>query len=166
MEYWDVYDACFQKTGEIHRRQDALKDGQYHLVVNVFLINSKKELLIQKRSHTVAWKPDIWATTGGSALAGEGPMEACIRELKEETGIDASKEDMRMLAIFQRVNSYQAVFLMKSEATLSQMTMQTEEVAELKWATIAEIKDMIKQDRFHKYQYFEWLCDIIEGNIE
>jgi 8-oxo-dGTP pyrophosphatase MutT (NUDIX family) len=143
-----------------------MKEGQYHLVVNIFLVNSQKELLIQKRSNTVEWKPDIWAATGGSAVTGEDPYEACIRELKEEIGIDVVREDLKMLAIYQRKFSYQAVFLMHSEATLSQMTMQEEEVAELKWATIAEIKDMIKKHIFHKYQYFDWLCEIIEGKQE
>lgn len=166
MEFWDVYDQCFQKTGELHRRGDTLLEGQYHLVVNIFLLNSKKQLLIQKRSDTVAWKPGIWACTGGSAVAGEGPYEACIRELKEEIGLDAVKENMRMLAIYQRKDSYQAVFLIQSEATLNQMVMQKEEVADLKWASIAEIKEMINQDIFHKYLYFDWLCEIIERKDE
>ncbi len=164
MEYWDVYDACFQKTGELHKRGDAMKDGEYHLVVNVFLVNKNKELLIQKRSDSVKWKPGIWATTGGSAIKGEGPYEACIRELKEEIGIDATNKDMRMVAIFQRKCSYQAVFLMYSEATLDDMVMQESEVADLKWCSLEEIQEMIKHNKFHKYQYFDWLCDIITGD--
>lgn len=163
MEYWDVYDACFRKTGELHRRGDTMKEGQFHLVVNIFLVNNRRELLIQKRSNTVEWKPDIWAVTGGSAIASEGPYEACVRELKEEIGLTVDKEAMRMIAVFQRKFSYQAVFLLRSEATLNQMTLQKEEVAEVKWASIAEIRDMIKKYTFHKYQYFDWLCEMIEG---
>lgn len=163
MEYWDVYDACFQKTGALHKRGNPMKDGEYHLVVNIFLVNKKRELLIQKRSDTVEWKPGIWAATGGSAIAGEGPCEACIRELKEEIGLDASSEDMRLLAIYQRKFSYQAVFLMHSEATIQEMKMQEEEVADLKWASIPEIKEMIRHRTFHKYQYFDWLCEYVEG---
>lgn len=166
MEYWDVYDACFQKTGKLHRRGDTMREGEFHLVVNIFLVNQKKELLIQKRSDTVEWKPGIWATTGGSAVTGEGPYEACIRELKEEIGIIAEKKNMRMLAIYQRKFSYQAVFLMHLEASIDEMIMQKEEVADLRWASIAEIRDMIHHHIFHKYQYFDWLCDIIEGKTE
>ncbi len=165
MEYWDVYDACFQKTGALHKR-GTMKEGEYHLVVDIFLVNKKKELLIQKRSDSVQWDPGIWATTGGSAVAGEGPYEACIRELKEEIGIDATSKDLRMVAMFQGKYSYHAVFLMHSEATLDDMVMQESEVADLKWCSIVEIREMIKKKIFHNYQYFDWLCEFIAKNEE
>ncbi|WP_367280551.1 NUDIX domain-containing protein, partial [uncultured Desulfovibrio sp.] len=43
--------------------------------------------IIQRRAQGVSWKPGLWAVTGGSALAGEGPFEAALRELREEIGL-------------------------------------------------------------------------------
>jgi len=53
--------------------------------------NSKRELLIQdRRGHR---KPD-WGLFGGSIEEGETPIEAIIRETKEELSIDLQESDM------------------------------------------------------------------------
>lgn len=54
MELWDLYDGCFKKTGRTHERGKPLPEGQYHLVVHIYPINRKGEILIQKRLDTVS----------------------------------------------------------------------------------------------------------------
>ena len=48
MEQWDIYDKCFVKTGRTHERGKTLEEGDYHLVVHIYPINSKGQILIQK----------------------------------------------------------------------------------------------------------------------
>lgn len=38
---------------------------------------------------TKAWAPGWWEVSGGAAQAGESSYEAVLREVKEETGLDA-----------------------------------------------------------------------------
>lgn len=52
MELWDVYDINRKYTGKVIDRHsnERLKKGEYHLVVQAIIINSKGEILLNKRS--------------------------------------------------------------------------------------------------------------------
>lgn len=71
MERWDLRDGEGNPTGETMERGEHLKPGQYHLVVHIWIIDGQGRLLIQKRAAHLKLMPDIWAATGGSAVAGE-----------------------------------------------------------------------------------------------
>ena len=71
MEKWDLLDGDGRPLGQTLVRGDKLRPGQYHLVVHIWVEDSKGRLLIQKRAPHLKLMPDTWAVTGGSALAGE-----------------------------------------------------------------------------------------------
>lgn len=50
VELWDVYDEKRNLTGRLHRRGDPLPEGDYHLVVQVWMRNSRGEYLLTKRT--------------------------------------------------------------------------------------------------------------------
>ena len=105
-EIWDLYNSKRQLLGKTMLRGEEIPAGCYHLAVHIWPVNNKGEYLIQKRAATVQWKPNIWAVTGGSAVAGEDALTAAMRELKEELGFIASKEQMKELACLKRSNSF------------------------------------------------------------
>ena len=43
--------------------------------------------------------PNCWENTGGAVLAGETSLEGALRELREETGLAAQPEALRLLDI-------------------------------------------------------------------
>jgi len=64
-----------------------------HPVVHLHIINSKNELLLQKRRHDKDIQPGKWDTSvGGHIQYEENVIEALIRESKEEAGIDIDSE--------------------------------------------------------------------------
>lgn len=162
MELWDIYDQCFEKTGRIHIRGEELKEGDYHLIVHVFPVNPKGEILIQKRADTVKTKPGIWAATGGSVIAGETAWEGCKRELKEEIGLAANKENTQLMGIIKKKDRFRSIWVIQCDAALNELTLQKEEVAEAKWASLDEIRQMVKEQTFWAYDYLEWLFEKIE----
>ena len=90
MEFWDIYDENKQPTGRTMKRNDwCLKDGEYHLTVLGVVARPDDTFLITKRVMTKAWAPGWWEVSGGAAQAGESSYEAVLREVKEETGLDA-----------------------------------------------------------------------------
>ncbi|MDE7299277.1 MAG: NUDIX domain-containing protein [Lachnospiraceae bacterium] len=163
MELWDVYDHCFRKTGRLHERGNPLAPGEYHLVVAIFPVNSGGQVLIQKRNPNLKLLPGIWAATGGSAVQGEDAWDACRRELQEELGLAATKENSEMIAMFKRIDSYNAVWLVHTDAKTEELTLQEEEVSDVRWVTTAELRTMAKEGKFHYYRYLDWLTDYLSS---
>jgi 8-oxo-dGTP diphosphatase len=105
MEFWDIYDKDKKPTGRTMKRNDwCLKDGEYHLTVLGVVARPDGTFLITKRVMTKAWAPGWWEVSGGAAQAGEESYEAVLREVKEETGLDARGAEGGYLFTYNREN--------------------------------------------------------------
>ncbi len=114
-EYWDIYDMNRNKTTRTHLRGEPIPDGDYHLVVQIWIYNKEGKVLMTQRH------PDIpfglkWSCTGGSVLAGEEPLAAAVRETRE-----------------RRLHSFQDTFVVFRDVADSEIVMQPEEVVDFCW---------------------------------
>ena len=50
MELWDVYDKKGRKTGALKEKEADYLPGEYHLAVEAWVFNRRREILIQQRS--------------------------------------------------------------------------------------------------------------------
>lgn len=50
MKKWDLYTKYREKTGEEHIRGEEIPEGLYHLVVHVWIRNSRGEYLLSRRA--------------------------------------------------------------------------------------------------------------------
>ncbi|MDF2544517.1 MAG: hypothetical protein K0S47_4235 [Herbinix sp.] len=164
MELWDIYDDCFVKTGRFHERGKPLAQGDNHLVVHIFPVNKKGEILIQKRKDTLSWKPGLWAVTGGSAVVGEDAFTACQRELMEEMGVEATKENSYLALMTKRHDHFTTIWVVKTEISIEDVKLQPEEVADAMWATPQKIKAMMEEGTFIDFSYFDFLLQYIDQN--
>lgn len=153
-EIWDVYDADRRLTGRRHRRADPMKAGDYHLSVHVWLLNSKGQFLITKRAPNKG-NPNMWACTGGAAVAGDDSMAAAIREVKEETGLDVRPENGKRLITYRREDSFHDVWLFRQNFDIKDVVLQENETVDAKYASEGEIREMIRQGTFIAYRYLE-----------
>ena len=80
MEVWDLYDENKNITGKYCIRGNEISDNLYHLVVHVWIKNSKGEYLISQRSENRPKFPLKWECVGGSVLKGETSLHGAIRE--------------------------------------------------------------------------------------
>jgi isopentenyldiphosphate isomerase len=60
MEYLDIYDSEGKSLGIKVTKKEAHEKGLWHRAAHVWIINSRKELLIQKRSPVVDNHPNEW----------------------------------------------------------------------------------------------------------
>ncbi len=162
MERWDILNAKGELTGEtVIRHKDALKEGQFHLVVHIWLINNKKTL-IQQRSYNVEILPGMWAATGGSAISGEDHLTAAKRELFEEIGVSAEDSEFKLIKKYRGRNDFVYVYAVHKNIGVSEITMQDTEVQAVKWVTSSELAKMVADKKFHPYNYLNELYEYMD----
>ena len=69
-------------------KMEAHEKGVLHRAFSVFIINSKEELLVQRRAFSKYHSPGLWTNTCCSHQRdGEDTLEAGRRRLREEMGM-------------------------------------------------------------------------------
>lgn len=148
MELWDVYDKQRNKTGRLHERGRPLADGDYHLVVHVWIVNDEGKIMLTQRQRDKT-NPMLWECPGGSVLAGEDSLTGALREVNEETGINLTAENGTLVKTVRRdhFNDFYDVWLFHESINLSDTVLQAEEVRDVKLVTRPELQDMFAKDK-------------------
>ena len=73
-------------------------------------INKDNNFLIIKRSEDLKTFPGVWAFPGGKIDDGEDPVDAAIREAKEEVGLDFTRYNCRYIWSDMRPNGREICF--------------------------------------------------------
>ncbi|EMF49869.1 NUDIX hydrolase [Streptococcus parauberis] len=151
-EIWDIYDIYRNKTGRTMERGSNFKEGDLHLVVHLCIFNTNGELLIQQRQKDKEGFPNMWdISVGGSALAGETPQQAVMRETLEELGICIDLSQIRPQFTINFDQGFDDTFLVIADVDLNSLTLQEEEVQDAKWASRQEIFKMMTEGSFIPY---------------
>ena len=140
------------------KRNDwCLKDDEYHLTVLGVIARKDGEFLITKRVMTKAWAPGWWEVSGGAAMAGEESEEAVLREIKEETGLDASGFEGGYLFSYKRENPGEGdnyfvdIYRFVGDFSEKDLKLQEAETDGYMFATAQEIKELGNQGIFLHY---------------
>ena len=96
MEFNDVYDENRNLTGKVHRRGTHWKEGEFGLVVCVWVYDGRGHFLLTRRAKGKSFS-GTWENSGGAVKAGENSRTAIVRELFEETGILAKPEEFELI---------------------------------------------------------------------
>lgn len=155
-ELWDVYDENRNLTGRLHRRGDPMEPGDYHLVVEAWMRNSAGEYLLTKRSPNKGF-PNMWESTGGSALAGEDSLTAVLREVKEETGLTLDPDRGQRVLSLHRGDNFKDIWLFRQDFDLADVVLQPGETTDKMYADQAAILQMRAEGRFVPLSYLEEL---------
>lgn len=166
MEVWDIYNVNREKTGKTHIRGEDMQEGDYHTVIHVWIMNEDGQILIQKRQPWKKGWPNMWdCAAAGSALIGETSEIAAIRETKEELGIDLQKENAEVLFTIKFSRGFDDNYLFKKNMDICDLSLQYEEVADAKWVTINEIRELVQSGDFIPYPILGDLFNIIQSKI-
>lgn len=153
-ELWDIYDENRCITGRQHRRGEPLQNGEYHLVVHVWIVNSRGQFLLTKRSPNKGF-PNMWETTGGSALAGDDSLTAALREVKEETGLALKEENGHMVLSARKSDYFRDVWLFRQEFDLEEVTLQEGETTDKMYADKNLVLQLKQDGMLVPYDYLE-----------
>ena len=143
MELNDIYDAHRNLTGKVHRRETPWHRGEYGLVACVWVHDGHGNLLLTRRAPGKSFA-GTWENSGGAAKAGEDSLTAIVRELFEETGIRAQKEEFELLGSDRDRNTFCDSYCLRCTVPLSQIILLPGETDGAMWATMAQVHEMIE----------------------
>lgn len=133
----------------------AHRDGLFHNVFHCWIINGNK-IWLQLRGKDKALFPNtLDISAAGHVQAGETPEEGGIREIQEEIGLEACKEDLIPVFMYVMAENYNTVrnrefaynFFLKTEKSLKDLLMQEEEVDAMAEVTISDFIDLLEGDK-------------------
>lgn len=144
-ELVDVYDENKCKTNKIIKRKDKdlLDENEFILAVHCWIINSKKEILITRRSLNKN-RGGMWEDTHGGVQSGETSMQAMRRELKEEIGLDVKEEELKLVRSLKRKNIYRDCYVLFKDIDIKDISFNDNEVMDCKYVSLEKFEEMIK----------------------
>lgn len=152
MELFDLYDKDRIRTGETMERGKPVPKGFYRMVVHVCIFGSDGKMLIQRRQPFKRSWSGMWDfTIGGSSVAGDTSLTAAIRETSEEIGVQLSPDELRRVLTIQTECVFDDIYVVKKDLDEAALTLQYEEVEQVKWASAEDIKSMIDGEIFIPY---------------
>ena len=161
-ELRDLYDENLNKTGLTYHKGETIKEGYYPMVVMIAIQNSDGKFLMQKR---VPSKGGDWGVTGGHPKSGETELEGIITEVKEELGIDISKEKIIEFNHGCDGKDCYRMYYVKLDLDINKLNIQKEELSEVRWFSMEELNDMVKNNILNSDQiaFLKKSVDYIES---
>ena len=150
-EIWDLYDRNGNRTGETFVRGFGnfrdIPEGKYHLVVDLLVLHADGTYLLTKRSDIKDVYPGYWeASAGGSAVSGEEPLEAAVRELYEETGLTADSLELVDITYRDVSHGVYYSYLARVSGDKNRIVLQEGETTDYKWVDSEGLLNYVDSD--------------------
>jgi isopentenyl-diphosphate Delta-isomerase len=149
-EEFDIVDENNKPLGFTKKRSEVHKDGDWHRVVHIYVVNDKGEFLVHLRSPHKDLHPNKWDTRfGGHVKAGKTLDETVVDELREEIGLTP---DMQML-LSGKVkqtpkgsnSEFCAVYFYRYNGPIEKLSFNDNEVVDVRFMSQADILDALIQ---------------------
>ena len=157
MELWDIFGHHRNPPGQIHRRGTPLGKNACHLVTQVWIVNSRGDILLTQR-HPDKSYGRLWECTGGAVQAGEDTYTASLREVCEEIGVDLSQDRPILVRRdnYTASNTFCDIWLYHKDVDLAKTTLQSDEVIGIRWVSYREFLRMVETgEAIHSLIYFK-----------
>ncbi len=147
MSKWDLYDKNFKNTGIVIDEIDEIPDGKYHYSVNVWIINSKNQVLLIRNTlnHNIHY-PGFWNSINGNVISGKLPIDACVKAVHDKIGLEYRNEDFIKIDTKLR-DPYHYIYetyIVKKDINLNEIEFIDNTAVQAKWVDLNELYNMIE----------------------
>ena len=157
MEYLDVYDEdknLVGKTIERYQSREDLKEGEYFLFEQAWVLNKNNEILLTRRAPNKKYG-GIWEPTSGHVKSGENSLDGRKRELNEELGLTVKDEEIQLVKSYIDKKSIREIWVVKKDIKIEELKFVDTEVSDAKFVSLSEFEKMLKNNEtFNNLQYF------------
>lgn len=152
MELVDVYSDNGERTGKIIDKDlpyaQTLKDGEYVMAVGMWIVDRDGKIFLTRRSPEKRYAPGKWENPAGHVRAGEDPVHAVIRELREETGIEVTEGQIKLLGKSRTWPYLGRDFGVRMHVDIGDVKFQKGETDGARWVTFEEFAAMAEAGEF------------------
>ena len=174
-EYVDIITENGEKTGRTCLKSEAHKNGILHASVHIWIFDTTKNVLNQKRAANKDTFPNLWdVSVAGHISAGEMARVSALREAEEEVGLTINSNQLTFLTTFRKKIHHHKnlidfelhyIYLCEINFDIGSLKIQKEEVSD---ATSIKLADLTKQVKTldnnfvpHGADYYELLFNEI-----
>ncbi len=158
METFDVYHRDRTKAGKVVGRETPAADGEYYLIVHVWIRDNSGEYLLTRRAQHKTFG-GLWECPGGGAVAGETSLDTALREIREETGVALDPARGRIIhqCVYDAIHALCDVWHFEQDTDIREAAPQEEDVTGVRKASPAEIQALRERGEFVPvYGYLDW----------
>lgn len=177
-ELWQLYDEQGNPlAGTGGTKNEVFAQGLLHAAAHVWIwrtTNGATEILLQKRAaNKRTWPTRYDISAAGHIDLGETPLDAALREAKEEINLSITKDDLRLFSVHRAhlaaangatENEFQWLYSLEltSETTFD---LQASEVDSLLWMPLDQFKRECTTDQYvpHTALYYNTVIQTIES---
>ncbi len=145
---WDLYDKNFQLIGKTieETEADEIPNGLYHMTVNVWIINSQKQVLLIKKVLNFNLRyPGLWTSINGNVIARDKPINCVKKSVKDKIGIEVETKDIIEIGKDIR-DPYHYIFntfVILMDIDSKDIKIKENFGSKVKWADIDELENMM-----------------------
>lgn len=165
METLALYDREGRPLGRTVERDGgipAVAEGEYWRCADVWIVNSRGEILCQRRALDKKNWPGAWCESAGGAIQlGETPEEGMIRETVEEIGVKPDLEHGGLAFTYTGRTAHHDVWVFRMDVPLDSLTLQPEEVIGARYFAPGDLRRMEREGSFVKTGYLEQLLAML-----
>ena len=155
-ELWDAYLPDGRKAGHALSRGETIPAGLYHIVADVLVKHTDGDYLVMQRDFRKLGYPGKFeAGASGAILRGETPYEGALRELREETGIQADSLTFLFAASDLQQTLYFS-YLCITDRPKESITLQAGETISYRWLSEDAFFDFIHTEAFAQGPLSRW----------
>ena len=150
-ELFDLVDEYNRPLNVTKPRSAVHRDGDWHRVAHIYVINNAGEFLVNLRSPFKDRNPNRWtATFGGHAVSGDSVETTAEKELQEELGLHVITEQLKAITVLKQITAdgrnkeFRYLYLFPFNGSLSDLKFQDAEVVKVKWMSLQAIQKAMR----------------------
>lgn len=151
----DELNSSGTPTGKKYPKNIIHEQGMWHSAAHIWIYNKNGEVLMQLRAKGKDSFPGYWdISVAGHVDSGEKPLEAAVRELSEEIGINILPDQLTH-AFTERIsnnieeinwqnNEFDFVYLLEFNQNTNKLNLKRDEVEKLEFVASSEFIQFFK----------------------